>query len=120
MNEEHGQPDNANKGKGKGNKGGADHRNAGRGFLNRMLDRVEKAGNRLPDPVTVFVIIIALVMIASLAGYLLGVGVVHPGTGEDIRAVNLFSGENFQRMFSEMPQRFDEFPPLGLVLVVML
>ncbi|MEX2574387.1 MAG: AbgT family transporter, partial [Balneolaceae bacterium] len=44
----------------------------------------------------------------------------HPGTGEDIRAVNLFSGENIQRMFREMPQTFAEFPPLGLVLVVML
>jgi aminobenzoyl-glutamate transport protein len=59
-------------------------------------------------------------MIISLISYLFGVSVVHPNTGDEIRAVNLFSGENIQRMFSEMPQTFAEFPPLGLVLVVML
>lgn len=93
---------------------------AGKGFFNRFLDSVEKGGNRLPDPVTVFVIIIALVMLASLVGYLFGVSVEHPNTGDEIIAENLFSGENVQRMFREMPQTFAEFPPLGLVLVVML
>jgi aminobenzoyl-glutamate transport protein len=91
-----------------------------RSFFDWFLDIVERGGNKLPDPVTVFAIIIGIVMIISLISYLMGVSVVHPNTGEEIRAVNLFSGENIQRMFSEMPQTFAEFPPLGLVLVVML
>lgn len=90
------------------------------GLFNRFLDIVERGGNLLPDPVTVFVIIIFLVMIASLIGSVAGLGVLHPTSGEEIRAVNLFVGENIQRMFREMPQTFAEFPPLGLVLVVML
>jgi len=102
---------------------GGDSDNSGgskRGFFNWFLDIVERGGNKLPDPVTVFVIIIALVMLTSLAGYMMGVSVIHPNTGDEIMAENLFSGDNIQRMFREMPQTFAEFPPLGLVLVVML
>jgi len=91
-----------------------------RGLFSRFLDLVERGGNRLPDPVSVFVLIIIFVMLASLAGSIAGVSVVHPHSGEEIRVVNLFSGENIQRMFREMPRTFAEFPPLGLVLVVML
>lgn len=86
----------------------------------KILDWVERGGNRLPDPVTVFLIIIGLVMIISLVASVAGVRVEHPGTGEVVEAVNLFSKENVQRIFSEMPRTFAEFPPLGLVLVVML
>ncbi|MEX1011989.1 MAG: AbgT family transporter [Balneolaceae bacterium] len=91
-----------------------------RGVFHRFLDSVERAGNRLPDPVTVFVIIIAGVMLISLISWWAGVSVSHPGTGATIYAENLFSGEMIQRIFREMPQTFAEFPPLGLVLVVML
>jgi aminobenzoyl-glutamate transport protein len=98
----------------------AEEKKTKRSFFNWFLDVVEKGGNKLPDPVTVFVIIIAIVMLISLISYMMGVSVIHPNTGEEIEAVNLFSGENIQRMFSEMPQTFAEFPPLGLVLVVML
>ncbi|MEX0994265.1 MAG: AbgT family transporter [Balneolaceae bacterium] len=91
-----------------------------KGLFNRFLDQVEKSGNKLPDPVTVFVIIIGFVMAASLITSFLNVSVTHPGTNEQIEAVNLFSGENIQRIFREMPETFAEFPPLGLVLVVML
>ncbi len=89
-------------------------------LFNRFLDGVEEAGNKLPDPVSVFMIIIACVLLTSLGADLAGLSVTHPGTGEEVRAVNLFSGENIQRMLREMPRTFAEFPPLGLVLVVML
>lgn len=91
-----------------------------KGLFNRFLDRIEEAGNKLPDPVSVFIIIIACVLLASLGGNVLGLSVVHPGTGEEVRVVNLFGGENIQRILGEMPRTFAEFPPLGLVLVVML
>lgn len=84
------------------------------------LDRVERVGNRLPDPITLFAILIALVMLASWLATLVGVSAIHPGTQEPITPVNLFSGEQIQRILAEMPQTFATFPPLGLVLVVML
>jgi aminobenzoyl-glutamate transport protein len=84
------------------------------------LDAVERVGNRLPDPVTLFVVLIGLVMLGSMAARWAGVSAVHPGTGEAIVAVNLFSGEQVRRILTQMPQTFASFPPLGLVLVVML
>ncbi len=84
------------------------------------LDRIERVGNRLPDPITLFAILIALVMVASWIASVAGVSAVHPGTQADIEPVNLFSAEQIQRILAEMPQTFAAFPPLGLVLVVML
>lgn len=91
-----------------------------RTWSDRLLDRVERAGNALPDPVTLFFLFIAIVMVASWIASATGVSAVHPGTGERIVVDNLFSSENIQRLFVEMPETFAAFPPLGLVLVVML
>ena len=93
---------------------------ARRSFFNRFLDVVERGGNKLPDPVTLFLILIAVVMLVSLLASALGLSAVHPGTGETIDAVSLFSSDNIQRLFVEMPQTFAYFPPLGMVLLVML
>lgn len=93
---------------------------ARRTLFDRFLDVVERAGNKLPDPVTLFLILVGLVMLASWIASLLGAAVVHPGTQQTIEAVSLFSAENIQRLFVEMPQTFAAFPPLGMVLLVML
>ncbi len=91
-----------------------------RSFSDRALDYIERTGNALPDPVTLFFIFIAIVMIASWIAHTADVSVVHPGTDEVIAADNLFSAENIRRLLTEMPETFAAFPPLGLVLVVML
>lgn len=97
------------------------NQNAGRRtFFDRFLDGIERAGNRLPDPVTLFLILVGLVMVASWIAAALGAAVRHPGTGDLIEAVNLFSAENVRRLFVEMPQTFAAFPPLGMVLLVMI
>jgi aminobenzoyl-glutamate transport protein len=88
--------------------------------IQRFLDLVERAGNRLPDPITLFAILIAIVMVASWMATAAGAGAIHPGTGEPIEPINLFSGEQIRRILTQMPQTFAAFPPLGLVLVVML
>jgi aminobenzoyl-glutamate transport protein len=93
---------------------------ARRPLFQRFLDTVEKAGNRLPDPVTLFLILIGTVYLGAWLASVLGATVTHPGTGQTIQAVNLFSGENVRRLFVEMPQTFAAFPPLGMVLLVML
>ncbi|MEX2639234.1 MAG: AbgT family transporter, partial [Balneolales bacterium] len=92
----------------------------GQRMFSSILDVVERTGNRLPDPITLFVLFVAIVMIASALASSFNVSATHPGTGEEIQAVNLFSKDNIQRIFLEMPQTFAQFPPLGLVLVVML
>ena len=93
---------------------------ASRSWSDRLLDRVERVGNALPDPVTLFFLLIGIVMLVSWIASMVGLSAMHPGTEETIVVDNLFSSENIRRLFVEMPETFAAFPPLGLVLVVML
>jgi aminobenzoyl-glutamate transport protein len=86
----------------------------------RSLDWVERKGNKLPQPVTLFVILVVLVLAASWVAAALDVSAVHPGTQQEIHAVNLLSADQLQRILTQMVKVFTDFPPLGLVLVVML
>lgn len=90
------------------------------GLLLRILNKVEYAGNKLPQPVTLFVILIFLVLIASWLAGVFNISATHPGTQEEIRAINLLSSDQLQRIFVNMTTTFTSFPPLGMVLVVML
>lgn len=89
-------------------------------YFLRFLDLVERAGNRLPDPITMFAIASVLVIAGSWIAYSMNVTVVHPGTGKEVAVVNLLAGENIRRMFTDAVTNFTAFPPLGLVLVTMI
>lgn len=86
----------------------------------RLLNGIERAGNKLPDPVFIFVWLIAGLMGVSVLGAWAGWAAVNPITAEPITAQNLFSSENLRRLFVEMPRTLTGFAPLGYVLVVML
>ena len=91
-----------------------------KGLLLRALDLIERVGNRLPDPITLFALLaFAVVAISGVASYF-GVSAVHPATGETVRVVNLFSAEGVRRMLAEAVRNFTAFPPLGLVIVVII
>ncbi|MFW5889847.1 MAG: AbgT family transporter, partial [Marinilabiliaceae bacterium] len=96
-----------------------------KGFFKRLLDKIEVVGNKLPQPVTLFAILMGVVLILSWVFG--GVTVLKPGTGgetgipaDHISVQNLLTKEGVQRIFTEMVDVFATFPPLGLVLVVML
>lgn len=90
-------------------------------FGRKSLNTVERVGNKLPDPVTLFAIFAGIVLIASLIASLLNLSAEHPGPDQDIiEAENLLTGDSVQRILTEMPETFADFPPLALVLVVML
>ncbi len=95
------------------------------GVFQRILDKVEIIGNKLPQPVTLFAILMGVVLL--LSWIFSGVSVVRPGTGADtgveaeyIVVENLLTKEGIQRVFTNLVEVFATFPPLGLVLVVML
>ena len=91
-----------------------------RSMLMRFLDGVERTGNALPDPVTLFALMIVLVVIASVIAAAAGVAVPHPGTGDVVEAKSLLAADQIQRLLVEMPKTFTSFAPLGYVLLVML
>jgi len=94
--------------------------NLHKNLLEPMLQWIEKAGNRLPDPVTIFVLLCFLVVIVSGIAGVMGISVIHPATGETIEVVSLLTPVGIRRMVTEGVSNFLAFPPLGTVLVAML
>ncbi len=90
------------------------------GRLRRILDAIERAGNKLPDPVTLFIISIALLMVTSALMAASGVGAVNPADGKPVAAISLLHPDQIRRLFTELPQIFTSFPPLGVVLIMMI
>ncbi len=86
----------------------------------RLLSIIEKAGNALPHPATLFLIFAVLALIISLIGYLASWQVMHPGTGEVIFVKNLISVEGLHYILLTTVSNFTGFAPLGIVLVAML
>ncbi len=95
---------------------------APRGAMQRILNKIEVVGNKLPQPVTLFAILIAIVLVLSWIFGSLGLSADHPSpeVTEPIRAVNLLTADNIRLIMTSMVEVFASFPPLGLVLVVML
>jgi aminobenzoyl-glutamate transport protein len=91
-----------------------------------VLAWIEKSGNKLPDPVFIFLYCIAAVVLISVIAAIGGVSAAHPtqidasGNAIMVTAESLLSAKNIQRLLVEMPATFTEFHPLGYVLVVML
>lgn len=84
------------------------------------LDRVERLGNALPDPVFILAGCIGVLVIVSVIAAGAGWSAVNPVTGELLATQSLLSSENVARLLVDMPETLTRFPPLGLVLVVML
>ena len=90
------------------------------GFVNRLLNTVEKVGNRLPDPTTIFVILTFGILFVSWFFSVIGISATHPADGKIIEIQNLLSRDNIQRIFVEMSDNFAQFPPLATVLVTII
>jgi len=91
-----------------------------------ILGWIERGGNRLPDPVVIFLYCIAAVIAVSVVAAAMGLYALHPtqvdaaGNALAIRAESLLSADNIRHLLVDMPATFTGFHPLGYVLVVML
>ncbi|HKL50390.1 MAG TPA: AbgT family transporter, partial [Wenzhouxiangellaceae bacterium] len=93
---------------------------AGRRWLYRSLDVIERVGNRLPDPAVLFFLLMLVVWALSALLAPIQFSALHPQTGEPIQVVNQLSGGELARFLSQMVTVFTSFAPLGIVLVAML
>jgi len=82
------------------------------------LVRLERAGNRLPDPATVFVIALALLAVISEVATASGWSVQRDETA--ITSASLLRSDGLWWLVSHAVENFVTFPPLGVVLVGML
>lgn len=91
-----------------------------RGRLTVFLDVVERAGNRLPDQVTIFASLAGLTLLCSWLCAAAGVSTRHPVTQQTMYVFNLLSRDGVQWVFSSVVKNFTDFAPLGTVLVAMI
>lgn len=85
-----------------------------------FLTAVERGGNALPHPATLFAMLSCGVVVLSGIAANTNLEVVHPGTGELIRPVSLLTADGLHRILVDMVTNFTSFAPLGTVLVSML
>ncbi|MCA1801015.1 MAG: AbgT family transporter [Rhodothermaceae bacterium] len=89
-------------------------------MLNRFLDTIEWAGNKLPDPAVLFLILMLAVWVISALLAPISFTEIDPRTGDDLRVQNLLTGPQFASFLANMVRVFITFAPLGIVLVAML
>lgn len=85
-----------------------------------VLNFVERVGNALPHPATLFALFAFSVLVLSMLAHWVGWTAIHPVSKEIVEPVNLLSKEGFHRVLLEMVENFTGFAPLGIVLVAML
>jgi aminobenzoyl-glutamate transport protein len=93
---------------------------ASRGFLNTALRIIERGGNALPQPASLFLIFALVVMVVSAIAARMGIEVLHPATGKTIAPMSLLTVEGLHRIVTNMVSNFTGFAPLGTVLVALL
>ena len=89
-------------------------------MLDRILDSIERAGNKLPDPITLFLGLSVIVVLISALCSALGVSAVNPADGSTIEVFNLLSADGLRYLWSNVITNFSGFAPLGMVLVAVI
>lgn len=89
-------------------------------IINTFLKVVEKGGNALPHPATLFGIFALIILVLSAVFGSLGISADHPITGETFEAINLLTKEGLYDILTKMVKNFTSFAPLGIVIVAML
>ncbi|MEM7554929.1 MAG: AbgT family transporter [Cyanobacteria bacterium P01_A01_bin.84] len=89
-------------------------------LIDKSLILIEKLGNRLPDPITLFFILCVAVILISAIAAGFNVSVVNPSDNKTISAVSLLTPESIRNIFTKAVDNFTGFKPLGTVLVAML
>lgn len=99
-----------------------------KGFIVRALDTVERVGNALPNPATIFLILTGIVMVLSAICAMCGVSVTYDyldsTTGEitekTVAAVNLLSADSIRHLVTTVVSSFTGFFALGTVFTIMI
>ncbi|GAA1805443.1 AbgT family transporter [Brevibacterium celere] len=90
------------------------------GIGQRMLDGIERIGNRLPEPFTLFLGLFLITGAISTAMALANVSVSIPGSDEIVTIKGLFTGEGMAWLTTTMGENYIGFPPLATVLPILL
>ncbi len=88
--------------------------------IDRFLNFIETAGNKLPDPAILFVIALVLVWVISAVLSPVTFTEIDPRNQQPVQVQNLLTGAAFASFLANMVSVFVNFAPLGIVLVALL
>jgi aminobenzoyl-glutamate transport protein len=88
--------------------------------IDRILNAVERAGNTLPDPAALFLILLFVVWGLSAIMAPMQFAEIDPRTGDPLQVHNQLTGAAIAAFLAGMVQTFTGFHPLGVVLVALL
>lgn len=99
-----------------------------RGVLQKVLDAVERAGNKVPHPVVIFLALIALVMVLSAVFQATGSSVTFEQAqlGSDevetvtVSAQSLLDADGIRFVFTSPVANFNGFGVVGVIVVAMI
>lgn len=87
----------------------------------KILDVIEFVGNKFPTPFVLFSLLgIAVLIISAIFDGASGSYIGKGGKMVDVKIVNLLNADGFRYIITSMVPNFINFPPLGLVVVMML
>lgn len=89
-------------------------------MLDRFLSGVEYVGNKIPDPILLFIYFCIATILASFLLSLINFSDINPATNEVVEVVNLLSKDGLIRMLTTAITNFTGLSALGMVLVCML
>jgi aminobenzoyl-glutamate transport protein len=89
-------------------------------LVSRFLSAIERIGNALPHPATLFAILAFGLIVASWLASKLGLAAVHPRDGAAVLPINLISRDGLHWILENTIVNYTGFAPLGTVLVAML
>jgi aminobenzoyl-glutamate transport protein len=91
-----------------------------RDYFALFLSAVERVGNLLPHPATLFLLFALGIIVISAVAAGMNLQVTHPGTGATVKPVSLLNVAGLHRILTQMVTNFTGFAPLGTVLVALL
>jgi aminobenzoyl-glutamate transport protein len=89
-------------------------------LIEKSLEKIEKVGNKLPNPTTLFALFAFGVIILSWVVSQFDFSVTLPGSDKVIRPISLLSVEGLHKIIANLITNFTSFAPLGTVLVSLL
>jgi aminobenzoyl-glutamate transport protein len=96
--------------------------------MQRLLDWIERAGNKVPHPAVLFVFLIALVAVLSHVFFLLGSSVTYQRINAETHEVeqattavrSLLTADGIRFVFTSVVPNFINFGPVGIIVVAMI
>lgn len=85
-----------------------------------FLKKLEKVGNKIPNPAVLFLFLLVALAFASWGMNVMGAQSINPKSHELIYIKSLISADGLSWFLTTMVKNYVDFPPMGMILVLTL